>query len=240
MPKEKPLFSFVGHGTEGFSLGWSPLKLGTLASGDRRSRIFIWHMGEGGQWVVDQMPLNKHEASVEDVQWSATEEALLVSCSVDRSIRLWDTRARPADACVHTVANAHDKDINVLSWNKFDPLLVTGSDDAVLKIWSLKTIQYNEPVARFKHHKGPITSVEWNPNESTTLMASGEDDQTTIWDLAMEAEPGQEDLPDVPPQLLFVHMGQKEIKEVHWHKQIPGLAFTTALNGFNLFRTINV
>jgi hypothetical protein len=72
------------------------------------------------------------------------------------------------------------------------------------------------------------------------LDFSGEDDQTTIWNLAMEAEPGQEDLPNVPPQLLFVHMGQKEVKEVQWHKQIPGLAFTTALNGFNLFTTINV
>uniref|UniRef100_A0A914ELF6 MULE transposase domain-containing protein n=1 Tax=Acrobeloides nanus TaxID=290746 RepID=A0A914ELF6_9BILA len=66
---------------------------------------------------------------------------------------------------------------------------------------------------------------------------AGEDDQTTIWDLAMKAEPGQEDLPNMPPQLLFVHMGQKEVQ---WHKQIPGLAFTTALNGFNLFTTINV
>uniref|UniRef100_A0A914C975 Uncharacterized protein n=1 Tax=Acrobeloides nanus TaxID=290746 RepID=A0A914C975_9BILA len=114
------------------------------------------------------MPLNKHEASVEDVQWSATEEDVGVY-SVDRSNRLWDTRARPADACVHTVANAHDKDVNVLSWNKFDPLLVIGSDDAVLKVWSLKTIQYNEPVARFKHHKGPITSVEWNLSYSSCI-----------------------------------------------------------------------
>lgn len=98
-------------------------------------------MGEGGQWVVDQRPYDKHDASVEDIQWSPTEEPLLVSCSVDRTIRLWDTRARPIEACVHTVEKAHDKDINVLSWNKFDPLLVTGSDDAVLNVWSLKTIQ---------------------------------------------------------------------------------------------------
>jgi hypothetical protein len=78
--------------------------------------------GEGGQWVVDQMPLNKHEASVEDIYG---RPQMLVSYSINRSNRLWDTRARPADACVHTVANAHDKDVNVLSWNKFDPLLVT-------------------------------------------------------------------------------------------------------------------
>lgn len=74
-------------------------------------------------------------------------------------------------------------------------------------------MQYGQPVAKFKHHKGPITSVEWCPHETTTMMASGEDDQTTIWDLAVEAEPGEETI-EVPPQLLFVHMGQKEIKEV--------------------------
>lgn len=77
---------------------------------------------------------------------------------------------------------------------------------------SKNLLQYGEPVARFKHHKGAITSVEWCPQETTTLIASGEDDQITIWDLAVEAE-GSENIPEVPPQLLFVHMGQTEIKE---------------------------
>lgn len=73
--------------------------------------------------------------------------------------------------------------------------------------------QYKEPVAQFKQHKAPITSVEWSPHETTTMIASGEDNQVTIWDLALEAD-SNENIPEVPSQLLFVHMGQKEVKEV--------------------------
>lgn len=85
--------------------------------------------------------------------------------------------------------------------------------------------------------------MEWHPEESTTLMVSSEDNQTTIWDLALEGDNSEGDMDeklDLPPQLLFVHMGQQEVKEVHWHPQITGLAIQTALDGFNLFRTINV
>jgi len=143
------------------------------------------------------------------------------------------------------VKEAHDSDVNVLSWNQTEPLIASGGDDAVIKIWSLKTIQYGQPVARFKHHQSAITSIEWNPSESTVLLASGEDDQTTIWDIAIEAEQsneteeGSETDPMVPSQLLFSHLGQHEVKEVHWHRQLPGVAITTALSGFNIFRTVN-
>lgn len=104
-------------------------------------------------------------------------------------------------------------------------------------------LQQGKPVAMFKHHTAPITSVEWHQTDSTVFAASGADDQVTLWDLAVERDTetatGSEDI-DVPPQLLFIHQGQQDVKELHWHRQLPGVIVSTAHSGFNVFRTISV
>ena len=88
---------------------------------------------------------------------------------------------------------------SILSW------YVCASDTLCLYV----LITSGVAVAVFKHHTGPITSVEWHPTDSSVFVASGSDDQVTLWDLAVERDNDAEGRGrhlDVPPQLLFIHM----------------------------------
>uniref|UniRef100_A0A8D3E4U4 Glutamate-rich WD repeat-containing protein 1 n=1 Tax=Scophthalmus maximus TaxID=52904 RepID=A0A8D3E4U4_SCOMX len=236
------LFSFSGHMTEGFAIDWSPTVPGRLVSGDCKKNIHVWEPQEGGtSWQIDQRPFSSHSKSVEDLQWSPTEATVFASCSVDQSIRVWDIRAPPNSMLSAT--EAHSSDINVISWNGSEPFLLSGGDDGLLKVWDLRQFKGGRPVANFKQHSAPITSVEWNPVDSSVFAASGADDVVSQWDLSVEScDVGArvEGVKDLPPQLLFLHQGQSEIKEIHWHPQLPGVMISTALSGFNVFRTISV
>lgn len=246
----KPLFSFGGHQMEGFAMDWCQTEMGMLATGDCRRDIHIWKPSEAGMWSVDQRPLVGHEQSVEDLQWSPNERNVLASCSVDKSIRIWDVRVNPSSACMLACENAHESDVNVISWNRQEPLIASGGDDGVLHIWDLRQFQSKTPIATFKHHTNYITTVEWHPTDSTVLASGGADNQVAIWDFSVEADDmdtadetkvkNDQEVSDLPPQLLFIHQGQQDVKELHWHPQLPGVILSTAHSGFNVFRTISV
>lgn len=111
-----------------------------------------------------------------------------------------------------TLNDAHTSDVNVISWNKKEPLIVSGGDDGYLKVWDLrqfkvmflflidiifsskfcltKLIQFqnDSAVATFKHHTEPITTVQWHPTDSSVFASGGEDNQVVLWDLAVERD----------------------------------------------------
>lgn len=101
-------------------------------------------------------------------------------------------------------------------------------------------------VASFDWHSEPITSVEWHPSEESCFAASSADNSVTLWDLSVEQDEDERPTPagdrsrEVPAQLLFVHQGQQDVKEVHWHPQIDGMLVSTAASGFDVFKSISL
>jgi ribosome assembly protein RRB1 len=241
---------FTGHRTEGFALDWSPVAAGRLLSGDCAGAVHLWEPAEGGRWAVGPETFAGHGgSSVEDLQWSPNEAGVFASCAVDGAVCIWDVRQRARPA-LRTLA--HDTDANVLSWNRLSPaMLASAADDGSFRIWDLRHFAAGGFVAHFKYHTAAVTSIEWAPFDSSVLATSSADHQTAIWDLAVERDAEEEAaamaqagnaLPpaELPPQLMFVHQGQRDVKELHWHPQVPGLLVSTAATGFNVWKPENV
>lgn len=250
----RPFYSFTGHKQEGFALDWSRVGEGRLLSGAYNGSIYLTQPAsrEGASWVTSPDRFRAHMRPVEDIQWSPNERDVFVSCSADKSIRVWDAREhrRP----VLGIQRAHDADVNVISWNTNEThLLLSGGDDGVIKVWDMRALTKGnnedaKPAAEFRQHQKAITCVQWHPTDSSMLCAGSEDGSVSIWDLAVERDAEEElregvvlsGADEFPPQLLFIHMGQKDVKEARWHPGCTSLVMSTAADGLNVFQASNI
>lgn len=192
---------------EGYALDWSPMKLGLLASGDCDKMIQIYEPTgpDMSEFIQHNKQLVGHKHSVEDLQFSPTQDHVLASCSVDKTIKLWDLRTDKWKAQMSFVA--HETDVNVISWNtECKYLLASGSDDGSFKVWDLRKLQKDndaKPITNIKWHSAPITSIHFQPREECVLAVSSADDKISIWDFSVEPDKDEPVSDEIPPQLMF-------------------------------------
>lgn len=245
-------FYFVFVLNVGFGLAWSVLDEGKLLTGSCAGELCLYQP-KSGTWIRTHK-FKTPKTSIEDIAWSRKESNIFATASVDKCIRIFDTRPATKCQCVSMVKNGHSDDINVISWNPIHKhLLLSGSDDHSFKVWDLRKFpkaakkKSIKPHAHYKWHTGAITTVDWCPHDASTCSASGEDNQISIWDLSLEQDNSEPvrgaQLPKdmkIPPQLVFVHAGQTDIKEVKWHPQIPNMMVSSAGSGFHIFQPDNL
>lgn len=251
IPKQskRPAHIIKNHGNvEGYGLDWSSVEDGSLLSGDVTGRIY-YTSRTNSKWVTDRTAYQVNDASIEDIQWSKSEKTVFATAGVDGYVRIWDTRSKKHKPALSVVAS--QSDVNVISWcDKIDYLLASGHDDGSWSVWDLRNFQPNaqpSPVVSYDFHKSPITSIAFNPLDESIVAVSSEDNTVTLWDLAVEADDEEiaqqrkdtKELNDIPAQLLFVHW-QKDVKDVRWHKQLPGTLVSTGTDGLNIWKTISV
>lgn len=246
----KPLCTIRAHKkNEGYALDWSPVvAAGKLLTGDCTGAIYATTRTEGGGFVTDTSAYTGHTSSVEELQWSPNERNVFASGSSDGTVKIWDARNKSRKHAISVKVS--QSDVNVLSWSHQTPhLLASGHDDGSWSVWDLRqwkspdAAAKSKPVAHFTFHKEQITSLEWHPTDDSIVSVCAGDNTLTLWDLAVELDDEESrytaDVKDVPPQLLFVHY-MEQVKESHWHPQIPGTLMATGGSGFGVFKTISV
>ena len=225
---------------EGFAIDWNNINPFVLALGgyDKKVSIFKPKDENVSDIILYGDYLTGHTDSVEDIQWSPNEENVLASCGIDKSIRFWDIRENSKNP-PKIIKNAHNSDVNVISWNSIrNHLFASGGDDNTFKVWDLRYLD-EPPITEIKWHTGPINSIMWDPFDESQLAVCSEDNRLSVWDFSVE--PDEKKLFDnynheIPQQLVFLHQGQINLKDVKFHPVFKNMLISSAENGLNLFR----
>ncbi|EKX53422.1 hypothetical protein GUITHDRAFT_101124 [Guillardia theta CCMP2712] len=228
---------------EGWALAWNLREEGILASGHNSGMIFLHYPK-----IKDKrsIAVEGHSSSVECVCWSPTEASVLATSSSDRSIKFWDISS-DSFHCALTIEEAHeDPDSNIYLVRK---LLVSGGEDGAIKVWNLQDLKSQKtttkslaPIAVLNFHKSAISSVNWHHKDPTMLVAACREECVSIWDFSLEKDDVANDieakygLMELPPQLLFLHYGQKEISDAKWHPLLPNVVFSSCSDGIHIWK----
>jgi len=226
---------------EGYGLDWSPFTPGVLAVGGYEKHLDIYHPSDEGcsSWHdTPVMTLSGHTKAIEDVCFSPVQDFVVGTCSVDASIRFWDLRAKAANSEL-VIKQAHESDVNVISWNPMCTYLVaSGGDDKAFKVWDLRYLKQG-PITDIKWHKEKISAISWDPYDDSQIAVASEDHRVSVWDFAVEPDDKQlfdSKNDEVPQQLVFLHQGQSHVKDLKFHPVYKNMMATTAENGINLFK----
>lgn len=173
-------------------------------SDDQTIRIWNW---QNRQEIAC---LTGHNHYVMSAQFHPKED-LIVSASVDQTVRVWDIsglrkkHSAPTgsmgtfedqllrqqlpqqdifgniNAVVKFVLEGHDKGVNFAAFHPTLPLIVSGAEDRLVKVWRMSETKAWE-VDTCRGHTGGVLSCIFHPHEDL-ILSVGDDKTIRVWDL---------------------------------------------------------
>ncbi|CAK70857.1 unnamed protein product (macronuclear) [Paramecium tetraurelia] len=124
--------------------------------------------------INDIYSLDGHSRYVNTVNFSP-DGNMLASCSLDKSIRLWDVKTGQQKAKL----DGHDDAVSSVKFSPDGTTLVSVSSDSSIRLWDVKT---GQQFAKLDGHSDAVYSVNFSP-DGTTLASGSQDNSIRLWDV---------------------------------------------------------
>ncbi|GAB3221969.1 WD40 repeat domain-containing protein [Algoriphagus aestuariicola] len=129
----QPLASLTGHTNSVFALAYSPDET-QLASGARDAQLKFW---ETENYTLTENVI-AHMYAINFLSFKE-DGKYLVTCSMDKSIKVWDAVNPKLLKVIDKARNAgHGTSINKVLWSTYSDDVVSVSDDRTISIWKIE------------------------------------------------------------------------------------------------------
>ena len=152
-----------------------------------------------------------HDNQVYDVSFSRSGSGrdVIVSCSADQSVRLFDLRELSTSTVLYESSGATQSRALVrVSCSKQNEHLISTFAIDSSEILILDTRRPGRPVCSLKNHLDNVNSMSWAPHSSAHLCTASDDCQALIWDLS--------NLPNPIGEPLLAYRASGKINTISW------------------------
>ena len=196
----EPYLKFKGHDSVVEDVCWHKTDVNTFGTVSDDKKMCIWDTRTRDSAVYT---VHAHTEEILSLDFSPFDQNLIVTSSVDKTIKLWDLR----NLSDYITFNGHKDEVSCV---KFSPhhnsLFASGGNDRRIILWDMSRIgdeQTEEekkdgpPELLFLHggHTSKICDIDWNKNEKLMLASVAEDNIIQIWNIAREIYYDDKDVP---------------------------------------------
>ncbi|KAI1101914.1 hypothetical protein F4804DRAFT_283267 [Jackrogersella minutella] len=125
----------------------------------------------------------KHTGAIKSLQFNHLRPQILATAGAKGELFIYDVDD-PSNAFRLGTAAARSDDLECVAWNtKVAHILATGGSGGFVTVWDLKT---KKASLTLNNNRKPVSSIAWDPNNSTKLLTATPDDTTPailLWDL---------------------------------------------------------
>lgn len=135
--------------------------------------------------------ISVHRQDVYSVAFHPRQPLLLVTCSLDKTVKLLRLSPNGTTAtCIWTLDESkkgHSKGVIYIAFHPTDDVIVTCSIDRTAKVWCMSADGTSASCfATLEGHMGCVTSAAFNPNDSSMLATTSIDRTAKLWRMLKE------------------------------------------------------